>query len=365
MLTENKIKEFFKDARFEEKNKCINNILEELAYISSSVGRINNVYRKYNDKILINLEGEVIDTAIIKQYEEARQRAIEIDINNMKTYFSVIKDSCINLKSLDGDCFEEYDKFKKEIRLIEKHKSCKKISFDSEESRICIETNDLIIHEPITEKNFFLGNMVIYIPTNTEYEIIMENPKNQRLGYDDQMMNHPHTFNSGLSCFGNISTQIVLYRNTYDYYALYLLLLSFLKTCNINDSAGMFVASWDECDEDGNIIDTTLEQRVLLEDGRILSEWYTCSNCYTLLDVDDVYECTKCGNIYCRDCAEWHNDRPYCGCCYDNLSVCTECGKPIDTDNDEYEMDEYDELICEDCAEEIRRERERIKFESA
>lgn len=366
LLRETQIKKFFNAAYSNKQDNYIDKIITEKAYIQQYIGQIETTCKNYCNAILNRLQQDpaTINISDIESCAITGRNGILSKSELIKQQLDCIQDNCLTLKKYNGEYFEQYEKFKKEIKLIEKHKSCKYVHLDNENYSIRIQTEPIIMHEPKTEKNFFLGEMEINIPTNPCFSIHMFN-ENQRTGYDGQSMNHPHVFNNGEACFGNINSQIALYQDSSDYYALYLLLLSFLKTCNIEDEAGRFVASWDECDEHGNIIDVADVSQILLEDGRKLDDWCICDNCDRILSLDQAFYCTLCNRPICEDCVETHNGRSYCDYCYSEMPTCLNCGDLIDIDNDDYGYDERGNLICGDCMREKEEEEENAKLETA
>lgn len=248
-----------------------------------------------------------------------------------------------------------------EISKIQAHSKVTDVTFTR--SNIQIETEDLYIFEPQTERRYLLGRMIINIPFDSKNEPTYKNRTTTRKGFSLDM-HHPHIWQNGIACYGNVGAQIVTYLAEHELYALFITALNFLQTCDIYDDAGWWVSSWDEVNENNVIIECGHEPR----DGEYGEGIGLCpSNDEDDEDDEDRVWCEACGTavymgddaIYCEDCDSWFCDehatyydelsRYICDSCAEEYEKCDDCGCLIPDDSGM--SVENDNVVCDTCAE--------------
>lgn len=102
-------------------------------------------------------------------------------------------------------------------------------------------------------KRFYGGEYRVEINIgNSDVHFFGDNP---RRGYWTPNDPHPHVNGrDGSACLGNVSSAIAELCSQFQLYALVLVLIDFLESANVSDSAGSTVGRWDEVDDKGNII---------------------------------------------------------------------------------------------------------------
>lgn len=237
-----------------------------------------------------------------------------------------------------------------EIDKIKDHNLVKNIKIKN--GTLEIYTKFLYFVEPESERRFSLGEMKFTIMLNHSKEccedILIENLTTRRNGYDDDM-HAPHVFPGGEACFGNTENQIIGFISEEEYYAAFITLLNFCQTVNIEDAAGKYFESWDEVDEEGNVINEGHNNVLVCEDCGYRSHYE-----------DEFYECEDCGKALCEDCCTEYEcidgiNRTLCQCCYaqrESEAECDGCGGVYNRE-DLYYKEDTDEWFCEDCYAEL------------
>lgn len=250
-------------------------------------------------------------------------------------------------------------KVDEDIARILKHKKVKTITF--EDDRLCVHTIPLVMTEPNSGRLFHLGSMIIKIPLTTRMGIKFTNTDNVRNGYW-QNSPHPHVESGGTPCLGNIESAIVSYITTCDLYPMFVMLLNYLETANIADSAGVYIASWDEVDAEGNILHEGKPREKFNKHGINIDDepedWMEeCIFCGEHYEPEEMYECVHCGRFMCTDCRCIDpNDDYSCPRCYETMVVnCDHCDEPIFADE---VFDFNGASLCEDCYDRARAEEE-------
>lgn len=230
----------------------------------------------------------------------------------------------------------------KEIELISKHKLCSDISLDRRGGGIEITTNDIYMYDE-NDNRYYLGKMMFSIPIiNVNENLRIYNLNNKRYSYWGEDCHHPHVSTTGNPCFGNTSSTVALYNTERQYYALFLLLVNYCQSVDINDAAGLYVVSWDKVDEEGNII----------EEGH--SPYTTeCAICGDIYNEDEGYVCNDCGRGICGECGTFIDGVFVCNeCLEEQYFYCHNCETYVPK---EQTVVIYGEdggfVVCEECAE--------------
>lgn len=258
---------------------------------------------------------------------------------------------------------ETKEKITKDIELIRQHKNTKEVFVTK--TSIIVYTNELYFYEPKRERTYYLGNMQITMPirtgsssSNSDYKIQNLTDMVTACGENCQ---HPHVFNGGNVCWGNVGTQIITFAANKEFYALYISILSFLQTCNIEDEAGKYAGNWKMVDNETKEFLTeeqireitkndTIGPRRIVNDDVDEEGMMECSACGAAVHEDEVYFCDDCEEYYCDACATYHEgiDRVVCNDCAENYTRCEECGEIV-CEGDEVYLEGHG-TVCAYCA---------------
>ena len=285
-----------------------------------------------NDKCVIEREG------ILRELLLARQN-LSILANRYNIIMTLHNNA--NISALVNNLMVE-------IENIKKHKLTDSFSIDIKRRTFVINTAPLYITETNNNKRYYLGRMIIEMPIDASNNQIrfknIDNCRNNMWGH----CAHPHVNGEGHGCLGTAEPQIVEYGSNRMYYPLYITLLNYLQSVNIEDSAGAYIVRWDEVDENGTIVnlgDTSI--------GDLDNDWeYHCSHCGVGMYEDDVYTCEECNDVYCEDhIVEIGDGYWVCENCFEymknnnKISQCLNCG-------DWFLNEDINESgYCNDCVE--------------
>lgn len=262
-------------------------------------------------------------------------------------------------------------KFEKELAEIKENKHTQTLICD--ENKLTIITDYLYINEPKQNKMYALGEMQITIPLEyqtNQQNIKMFNLTDVRKGYSGDCQ-HPHVFADGNICWGNMASMVAQYSIEKMFYALYVSILAFLQTCNVQDVAGRYILAWDEVDPKTKEIITKgiankqyghneprtgglrrrCEERINYDRYDVENEGdLRCEVCGEIYSEEDMYECENCGILACPDCRNYHEeiDQSICEYCSDNWEYyCNMCDCMLREDEGHY-VDDIG-LVCESC----------------
>ena len=173
---------------------------------------------------------------------------------------------------------------------------------------------------------------------------------------DNRLGQHPHVSYNGSPCLGNARTPLVQCKNNGDIIGLVMTAISYLQSVNLGDIAGVYVTSWDEVDNEGNVIQKGYYYKNPPKDRKT----YECDICCsTVIGQDSMFARREDGDNMdiCSDCA-------------DKVLICAECGDYFEK-GDGYTCDNcgqdfcslgcldrngeaLNDSICGDCADEVR-----------
>jgi hypothetical protein len=105
---------------------------------------------------------------------------------------------------------------------------------------------------------FFLGKFRVTVNlVNYNVDINAIDPRMLRRATYGPFSPHPHVTGS-IPCLGNIGTMISDYAEQAEFGALAMILIRYLQSANIEDSAGVGLANWPKCDKEGNLLEGEL-----------------------------------------------------------------------------------------------------------
>ena len=112
-------------------------------------------------------------------------------------------------------------------------------------------TKKIIVVDSRTNIPFDIGNFSIFVKnsifnnsSSITNNIKINNIVKKKNGYE-KSMDSPHVFKHGKACFGSAITSLKSAINHKDYYQLFLVLIDFLDSVNIDDPAGKFIDCWE------------------------------------------------------------------------------------------------------------------------
>ena len=258
--------------------------------------------------------------------------------------------------------------FEKELEAIKENKHTQTLMCD--ENTLTILTDYLYINEPQQNKMYALGEMQIAIPL--EYQTNQQNIKifnltTIRKGYSGDCQ-HPHVFANGDICWGNMASMVAQYSIEKMFHALYVSILAFLQTCNVQDVAGSYILAWDEVNPETKEVITKgvankqyrrntsnrgCEERINYDRYDVENEdELRCEICGEVWNAEEMYECEHCGILACPDCRSYYEevDQTLCEYCRDNWEhYCEMCDCMLDEDEGYYVTGIG--TVCEDCME--------------
>lgn len=269
-----------------------------------------------------------------------------------------------------------------ELKLAVENEKIKSIIVNKD-GYITIKTNELIITEPRLKRKFYVGSYEIRCHFYGTFKFKSTSEFRNELAFRSGCWSgktiHPH-INSASSnaCLGNAETPMLLFIQQGEIRALISIIIGYLETANINDSAGRYVGCLPELelDESGNPI-------LLDKNAEYISDKYKIKTDNEFSKYEEPYEkvikgITKSNEYaiynskYCECCGqlfnEWeivNNIADYgwvCNDCYQNLKVCDVCGRLIKKEDDYAEHNgttyctqckEYYLVECSQCGEVI------------
>lgn len=288
----------------------------------------------------------------VRQVREI-QNTIYICENDIKRYENCIEVAKSRIKANEeklnslniANKEDKYNNIYKEIEKIKSHKLCEDVNVNEE--GITIVTKHLYITEPCTNRKYSLGSMMFIISLDKSKDIQMYNLLGTRDAYSANQQ-HPHIFQDGLACFGTATKQVAYFRDNNEYMALYLTLVNFCQTVDIEDTAGWYVSMWDEVDENNEIIRKGHypDEEEYGEFGYGYNEDRRyCAICNNSYNEEDMYYCEACEEYICPDC--WDNNKDMCKDCAEHYSYCNECDAVVY--NDDLIETKHGEHICSYC----------------
>lgn len=280
------------------------NIVKEIANAArkEAIEKTVKDFSKNLDERLIQLEGSVINI----------QNNIASYRNTLVTESNKLAKTMVEISTFDIE--KERDAVRQEIVNIISHK--KVVNMEVISGYLHIYTVPLYLFEPKNKERFYLGKMVIKIKT-TSCDIRFDNLDNRRRCYwSGGASPHPHVSSEGVPCLGNIDAQVADCFVKKQYYMLFLILLGYLETCNIDDCAGRRVDSWDKVDKEGKkLSDGSSEPEEGDEDWDDDDDDHVeCDACGEPCNPDNMWSCEEdgCHAYICDDCVIQVDDGYYC-----------------------------------------------------
>ena len=222
-----------------------------------------------------------------------------------------------------------------------------------------VYTNNLFFKDDRTGKTHLGGRYQIIINFQTN-DVRIWNLTHPRQGYNGQNMQHPHVFDDGKMCMGDLSKYLPEPMSRMQILPTTMLLINFLKSVNTSDPAGFFAFRWPVKEDDGTIHDymqedkhhryhcegecsgcsynqDCYEENICSESdlgyycdccGNNISEDHWCSDCEKCFDCCTCITCEYCGDRVEYTCENCNRCEHCCECYY-----CDECDSKVNSDN--------------------------------
>ena len=237
------------------------------------------------------------------------------------------------------------DKVKKELLSlyeIPEVDESKNIYVSSDEF-LCITTKDIFIEED--KYKFKVGKVLIKINLENG-KIIFESLEEDKVkgywganGYKYSV--HPHIGCNNNPCWGNAEESIAELIAEKEISALVIMIISFLQSVNVDDSAGRRVFEWPhKIMQPHKFIDSDDEYTEINENAK---DACICHCCEEFSEA--VGECRECDRYYCEHCQS-ETDR-VCMNCFNEGEMCHVCGESC---TDYRECDSCGEYVCHNCS---------------
>lgn len=235
-------------------------------------------------------------------------------IKNAKSKLKILENNLENISNIQdaavGKIHTELEKIKNIDDIISVELSC------ASSNTLTLYTNN--IYARTQGMRFYFGRyrIVADICKGTVSFFNLEESL-CRHGYWGNKCQHPHVSGEGRPCLGNVRDDIKTAIDNFEFGYLAILCLSFLSNVNILDAAGSYVISWPLVDDDGNVIQDSVE------------ELLRCKECNELLPDDDTilqreaYGCAICGRHFHFACKQAHT----VSSSGSNLVVCDDCNR--------------------------------------
>lgn len=297
-------------------------------------------------------------------------RKLYIDDGGLAIYAESVAKYLNNKYNMGTTVDNERAKIYTELKLAVENEKIKSITVNKD-GQIIIKTNELIITEPTLKRKFYVGSYEIRCHFYGTFKFKSISNFKDYLQFNSPCWScktvHPHIKSTtGHACLGNAETPMLLFIQQGEIRALISIIIGYLETVNINDSAGKYVGCLPELelDDNGNpiVLDSnadTLEARYLIRTDTVFTrEEMCCSNDRGIRGITKSKEYALASSKYCECCGDlfnsWEihdyiNDYGWvCKECYKDLKICDVCGRII-KNNSEYKT-HNDILFCDACA---------------
>ena len=223
---------------------------------------------------------------------------------------------------------EKLDKIKKQIKIIKEMEIVDSVEFI--EDTMSVKTNFVYATDE-DDNRFKMNKYDIQIkPSKLDiriYGLVEEYNKESAFSQHDP---HPHVSGiTGKPCWVNTEIMLVDLFEQEQYDIIVQIVIDYLQSFNIDDSAGKYIRNWDCVDEDDDIMENPYDNMA------------TCNCCNCVIEKDDIYTCEKCGEIICIDCKTYINDEVICDNCLNEYYTFSEI-------EDRY-IDDDEVETCECC----------------
>lgn len=281
-------------------------------------------------------------------------RKLYIDDSGLGEYANLVQEYMNEKYDTGTTTDNEKAKIYTELKLAVENEKIKSIIVNKE-GYITIKTNELIITEPILKRKFYVGSYEIRCHFYGTFKFKSTSEFRNELAFRSGCWSgktvHPH-INSfdGHACLGNAETPMLLFIQQGEIRALISIIIGYLETVNINDSAGKYVGCLPELelDESGKpiLLDENAEHIMgkykIRTDNEFAGE--ESERDKVIRGITKSKEYGIYNSKYCECCGALFNSWEIvnhienygwvCDDCFKNLKVCDVCGRLIRKEDD-------------------------------
>lgn len=292
-------------------------------------------------------------------------RKLYINDAGLNTYCKLVTDYMKINYDVERTLEEMIAKVTMELKLAVMNDKIRTITV-REDGTIVIKTEELILTEPRLKRHFFVGAYEIACTYRGSFKFKSISQYKSEISFHSSCWGvstiHPHIKSTtGKACLGNAETPLILFIRQGEIRAVISMLIGYLETANINDSAGRFVGCLPEIelDESGKPVVIDAEAETLREKYKILTNEFDDEESDNHRAIIEITHDNKYGTYsskYCECCGDFYNRKDItthipgygyvCNRCKENITICDCCGSRVNRD-DSYEINDL--LLCESC----------------
>lgn len=296
-----------------------------------------------NEVLVKKFDTRKRDIESIKREIERHEEAIREHREYLTEEYKKVKKYSNRLTVLENTNIK--DAYQNELRNLAEHPMFENMTI--KERGVEFITKYIDIYDPINKGVVYFGN---------KYRIVldMNNSRIEIHGLDEERCNrsywsendpHPHVSgNSGYACLGSLTDTIAQLCSENELYALFVVIVNFLETFNIDDYAGKHIKNWEV--KEGGAHPYAPKQCPICEEE--IEEPVICQNCgIEYCEAHEVWneyreqhECPGCYNEYCEEQEEEGEEE---------VLICPVCGNGADELHDYINEDGNITRICEEC----------------
>lgn len=292
-------------------------------------------------------------------------RKLYINDAGLENYCKFVKDYMSGNYAVERTLEETEAKVTMELKLAVMNDKIRTLTV-KEDGTIVVKTNELILTEPRLKRHFFVGAYEIACTYQGNFKFKSISQYKSEIAFHSHCWGvstiHPHIKStSGRACLGNAETPLVLFIRQGEIRAVISMLIGYLETANINDTAGKYVGCLPEIelDEGGKPVVIDAEAETLREKYKILANEFDdeeSDNSRAIIAITPDNKYGTSSGKYCECCGDYYNRKAItthipgygyvCDKCKENIKVCDCCGKMVNRD-DSYEINDL--TLCASC----------------
>ena len=249
-----------------QSNKLISKCIKELGKRFDrklSINEMMDIDKKYHDEIEEYGKDKYIEFAISSaksmidefklQFQEEKKSYEEYMSKTME-HGKLMQRLAEQIDSYDEESMSLKQKEKALDDYIETIKIPNVLSINIIDNTIHVYTKNIYAQDERTEKWHDIGTFHIRIGMmsndyNISNTVKIMNTKHQIRGLNEDMQ-APHIFHDGTICHGSLATGMIEAYKRRNLFELVYQIILFLKTANVDDSAGKYINKWPEVPED-------------------------------------------------------------------------------------------------------------------
>ena len=292
-------------------------------------------------------------------------RKLYINDEGLKDYCALVTEYMKSNYDVERTLEEMIAKVTMELKLAVMNDKIRTITVRGD-GTIVIKTEELILTEPRLKRHFFVGAYEIACTYRGSFKFKSISQYKSEIAFHSSCWGvstiHPHIKSTtGSACLGNAETPLILFIRQGEIRAVISMLIGYLETANINDSAGKYVGCLPEIelDESGKPVVIDAEAELLREKYKILTNEFDDEERDNHRAIIAITPNNKYGTYsgnYCECCGDYYNRKDIdthipgygyvCNRCKENITICDCCSSRVNRD-DSYEINDL--LLCESC----------------